>query len=166
MIGPLVISEAAPARKARPGETWNEKTKTGADGTVGIDPALGQIGVSCPAIVVNDVIIVGNSHIHGYYPIRLRNLPSYIRGFDVRTGKQLWKFNLVPEPGEFGAETWLNGSKVGNAGRRQGRCVGAILGRSGAGPGLHPRRHAADGRVRRPSSRATTSSATASSRST
>jgi quinoprotein glucose dehydrogenase len=114
--GPLVISDAAPARKAKPGETWNEKTKTGADGTIGIDPALGQIGASSPAIVVNDVIIVGNSHIHGYYPIRLRNLPSYIRGFDVRTGKQLWKFNLVPEPGEFGADTWVNGTKPGTPG--------------------------------------------------
>jgi len=114
--GPLIISDAAPARKAKPGETWDEKTKTGADGTVGIDPALGQIAASCPPIVVNDVIIVGNSAIHGYYPIRLRNLPSYIRGFDVRTGKQLWKFNLVPEPGEPGAETWLNGSKVGTPG--------------------------------------------------
>jgi quinoprotein glucose dehydrogenase len=114
--GPLVISDAAPARKAKPGETWNEKTRTGADGTIGIDPALGQIGISSPAIVVNDVIIVGNSHIHGYYPIRLRNLPSYVRGFDVRTGKQLWKFNLVPEPGEFGADTWQNGSKAGTPG--------------------------------------------------
>ncbi|HEY7497706.1 MAG TPA: PQQ-binding-like beta-propeller repeat protein [Vicinamibacterales bacterium] len=114
--GPLVISDAAPARKAKPGETWNAATKTGADGTIGIDPALGQIGISCPAIVVNDVIIVGNSHIHGYYPIRLRNLPSYIRGFDVRTGKQLWKFNLVPEPGEFGADTWVNGTKRGTPG--------------------------------------------------
>jgi quinoprotein glucose dehydrogenase len=83
--GPLIISDAAPARKAKPGETWDEKTGTGADGTVGIDPANGQIAVSCPAIIVNDVIIVGNSHIHGHYPIRLRNMPSYIRGFDVRT---------------------------------------------------------------------------------
>ncbi len=114
--GPLIISDAAPARKARPGETWNPKTRTGADGTIGIDPALGQIGVSSPAIVVNDVIIVGNSHIHGYYPIRLRNLPSYIRGFDVRTGKQLWKFNLIPEAGEFGADTWANGTKTGTPG--------------------------------------------------
>jgi quinoprotein glucose dehydrogenase len=114
--GPLVISDAAPARKAKPGETWNETTRTGADGTVGIDPAEGQIGVSCPAIVVNDVIIVGNSHIHGYYPMRLRNLPSYVRGFDVRTGKQLWKFNLVPLPGEFGADTWTNGTKIGTPG--------------------------------------------------
>jgi quinoprotein glucose dehydrogenase len=114
--GPLIISDAAPARKARPGEKWDPATKTGADGTVGIDPALGQIGASCPPIIINDVIIVGNSHIHGYYPIRVRNLPSYIRGFDVRTGKQLWKFNLIPEPGEFGADTWLDGSKVGTPG--------------------------------------------------
>jgi glucose dehydrogenase len=114
--GPLIISDAAPARKARPGEKWDEKTKTGADGTVGIDPALGQIAASCPPIIVNDVIVVGNSHIHGYYPIRVRNLPSWIRGFDIRTGKQLWKFNLVPEPGEPGAETWKNGSKVGTEG--------------------------------------------------
>jgi glucose dehydrogenase len=114
--GPLIISDAAPARKAKPGEKWNPETKTGADGTIGIDPALGQIGASCPPIIVNDVIIVGNSHIHGYYPIRLRNLPSYIRGFDVRTGKQLWKFNLVPEPGEFGADTWVNGTKPGTPG--------------------------------------------------
>ena len=114
--GPLIISDAAPARRARPGETWDDKTKTGADGTVGIDPALGQIAASVPPIIVNDVIVVGNSHIHGYYPIRLRNLPSWIRGFDIRTGKQLWKFNLVPEPGEPGAETWLNGTKPGTPG--------------------------------------------------
>jgi quinoprotein glucose dehydrogenase len=66
--------------------------------------------------MVGDVIVVGNSSIHGYYPIRVRNIPGFIRGFDVRTGKQLWKFNLVPQPGEFGAETWKNGSKIGTEG--------------------------------------------------
>jgi len=114
--GPLIVSDAAPARRAKPGETWDPVKKIGADGTIGIDPALGQIANSSPAIVVNDVIVVGNSSIHGYYPIRKHNLPSYIRGFDARTGKQLWKFNLVPEPGEFGAETWESGSKVGTEG--------------------------------------------------
>jgi quinoprotein glucose dehydrogenase len=114
--GPLIISDAAPARRARPGETWNPVTKTGADGTVGIDPVHGQIANSSPAIIVGDVIVVGNSSIHGYYPIRVRNIPGFIRGFDVRTGKQLWKFNLVPQPGEFGAETWENGSKIGTEG--------------------------------------------------
>jgi quinoprotein glucose dehydrogenase len=114
--GELIISDAAPARRARPGERWDSTTRTGADGTVGIDPALGQIANSSPAIVVGDVIVVGNSSIHGYYPIRVRNLPGFIRGFDVHTGKQLWKFDLVPQPGEFGAETWTNGSKVGTEG--------------------------------------------------
>jgi quinoprotein glucose dehydrogenase len=114
--GPLIISDAAPYRRARPGETWDPLTKTGADGTVGIDPEYGQIANSSPAIIVNDVIVVGNSSIHGYYPIRVRNLPGFIRGFDVRTGRQLWKFNLVPQPGEVGAETWKNGSKIGTEG--------------------------------------------------
>ena len=114
--GPLIMSDLATGRKARPGEKWNAETRTGADGTIGIDPAIGQISASSPPIVVGDIIIVGNSHIHGYYPARLRNLPSYIRGFDIRTGKQLWKFNLIPEPGEFGADTWVNGSKPGTPG--------------------------------------------------
>jgi quinoprotein glucose dehydrogenase len=114
--GSLIISDAAPARRARPGETWDPVTRTGADGTIGIDPALGQIANSSPAIIVNDVIIVGNSSIHGYYPIRVRNIPGYIRGFDIRTGKQLWTFNLVPQPGEFGAETWKKGSRIGTEG--------------------------------------------------
>ena len=114
--GELIISEAAPARKARAGESWNTKTKTGADGTMGLDPALGQIAASSPPILIGDVIVVGNSAIHGYYPLRVRNLPGYVRGFNVHTGKQLWKFNLVPQPGEFGAETWKNGSKIGTEG--------------------------------------------------
>jgi quinoprotein glucose dehydrogenase len=84
---------------------------TGADGTVGIDPAHGQIASSSPPIVVGDVIVVGNSSMHGYFPIRIHNIESAIRGFDVHTGKQLWKFNLIPQPGEFGADTWQNGSK-------------------------------------------------------
>ena len=114
--GSLVISDAAPARRAKPGETWNPVTRTGADGTVGIDPVNGQIAASSPAIMVNDMIVVGNSSIHGYYPIRVRNIPGFIRGFDVRTGRQVWKFNLVPQPGEFGAETWERGSKLGTEG--------------------------------------------------
>jgi quinoprotein glucose dehydrogenase len=114
--GSLIISDAAPMRKAKPGEKWDPRTKTGADGTIGIDPSFGQIAASSPPVIVNDVIVVGNSSIHGYYPIRVRNIPGFVRGFDIRTGKQLWKFNLVPQPGEFGAETWKNGSKIGTEG--------------------------------------------------
>ena len=114
--GSLIVSEAAPLRKAKPGEKWDAATKTGADGTIGIDPSNGQIAASSPAIIVGNVIVVGNSSMHGYYPLRLHNIPGFVRGFDIKTGKQLWKFNLIPQPGEFGAETWKNGSKIGTDG--------------------------------------------------
>ena len=114
--GSLIISDAAPARKAKAGEAWDPVKKIGADGTMGIDPVNGQIGASSPAIMVGEMIVVGNSSIHGYYPMRVRNIPGTIRGFDIRTGKQVWKFNLVPQPGEFGAETWTNGSAAGTEG--------------------------------------------------
>lgn len=111
--GPLIISDAAPYRKAKPGETWDPVKKIGADGTVGIE---GQVASSSPGMVVGNVFIVGNSSIHGYYPIRATNPIGTIRAFDIPTGRLLWKFNLVPQPGEFGAETWKNGSKQGTKG--------------------------------------------------
>ena len=122
---PLAVDDSGPLddqrrriRRARRSRARNgtPTTKTGADGTMGIDPANGQIANSSPAIVVGDVIIVGNSSIHGYFPIRLHNIPGFIRGFDVHTGKQLWKFNLIPQAGEFGADTWKNGTKPGTIG--------------------------------------------------
>jgi quinoprotein glucose dehydrogenase len=67
-------------------------------------------------MIVGNTIIVGNSSMHGYYPIRKHNIPGFIRGFDIKTGKQLWKFNLVPQPGEFGCETWELGCKIGSSG--------------------------------------------------
>jgi quinoprotein glucose dehydrogenase len=76
----------------------------------GIDPAEGHVGISSPPIVVNDVIVVGSSAVQGYYPRELKNIPATVRGFDVRTGRQRWRFNLVPRPGEFGNDTWLDGS--------------------------------------------------------
>ena len=36
--------------------------------------------------------------------------PDDIRGFDAKTGKHLWTFHVVPRAGEFGDDTWLNGS--------------------------------------------------------
>jgi quinoprotein glucose dehydrogenase len=33
-----------------------------------------------------------------------------IRAYDVRTGKLRWTFHTIPSPGEFGNDTWLQGS--------------------------------------------------------
>ena len=32
--------------------------------------------------------------------------PGDIRAFNVRTGKEVWRFHTVPRPGEFGINTW------------------------------------------------------------
>ena len=35
--------------------------------------------------------------------------PGNTRAYDARTGEKLWEFNSVPQPGEFGHETWEDG---------------------------------------------------------
>ena len=35
-------------------------------------------------------------------------VPGDIMGFDARTGEFLWKFHVIPRPGEFGHDTWEN----------------------------------------------------------
>ena len=36
--------------------------------------------------------------------------PGAVRAFDARSGKKVWEFRSVPQPGEPGSETWDNGS--------------------------------------------------------
>ncbi len=72
----------------------------------GMDLENGYITTSSPPIVVNGVVIVGNSHEQGYYQSRVENVPGDILGYDARTGEFLWKFHVIPRPGEFGHETW------------------------------------------------------------
>ena len=40
----------------------------------------------------------------------MRNVKGYVRGYDARTGKRLWIFHTIPQRGEFGYDTWLEGS--------------------------------------------------------
>jgi quinoprotein glucose dehydrogenase len=74
----------------------------------GIPLEKGYITSSSPPIVVNGVVIVGNSAEQGYNQSRVEMVPGDILGFDARTGEFLWKFNIIPQPGEFGHDTWEN----------------------------------------------------------
>src|SRR5690606_33689943 len=38
------------------------------------------------------------------------------RAYDARTGEKLWQFHTVPQPGEVGHETWLDGRTEGRSG--------------------------------------------------
>jgi quinoprotein glucose dehydrogenase len=77
-----------------------------------------SIGNSSPALVVGDVVIVGPAHEVAMRPPSKANIKGDVRGFDARTGKLLWTFHTIPERGEAGYETWLDGSAeyTGNAG--------------------------------------------------
>jgi quinoprotein glucose dehydrogenase len=85
---------------------------------VQIDLETGEAGLHSTPTIAKDVVIVGSSFKEGMTVKTHNNTKGLVRAFDVRTGKQLWVFNTVPRPGEFGNDTWLNGSwkENGNTG--------------------------------------------------
>jgi quinoprotein glucose dehydrogenase len=63
----------------------------------------GRYELDSPPAVFGDVVITGCSNGEGS-----PSAGAYgdIRGWDAKTGKQLWTFHTVPRPGEAGSETW------------------------------------------------------------
>lgn len=84
----------------------------------GIDLETADIGLNSPPALGNNVIVVGAAHLPGGAPRTKENIKGYVRGYDVRTGKRLWIFHTIPQPGEFGNDTWEKDSwsYTGNAG--------------------------------------------------
>jgi quinoprotein glucose dehydrogenase len=61
-----------------------------------------------PPVVWGDIVMLGNGvgdrlAYHG-------DPPGDIQAFDVRTGKRVWRFKTVPEPGELGNDSWKDDS--------------------------------------------------------
>jgi len=88
------------------------------DQTILPDLTTGEIGLQSAPVVARDTVIIGASFREGMTPKSMRNNKGYVRGFDVRTGKRLWIFHTIPQKGEEGYDTWLNGSAeyTGNTG--------------------------------------------------
>jgi len=86
-----------------PWERWDEGVY---DADYGVPRELGMVTSSSPPIVVNGVVVVLVGHEPSYGQTRIENVPGDIMGFDARTGERLWKFHVIPRPGEFGHETW------------------------------------------------------------
>jgi quinoprotein glucose dehydrogenase len=64
--------------------------------------------VQSPPLVVGDIVIAPASI--SSLVIKKEQIPGWIRAYDVRTGKLRWTFKTVPGPGEFGYDTWKDGS--------------------------------------------------------
>jgi len=81
--------------------------KTDFDGQK-LDLASAPVGLHATPIVAGNVVLVGAAFETGANPKSRRNVRGAVRGFDARTGKLLWTFRTIPQPGEFGNETWEN----------------------------------------------------------
>jgi len=75
-----------------------------------IDLETGEIGIHSTPVVAGNVVLVGSAFREGMTISTHNNSKGSVRAYDVRTGKQLWRFNTIPRPGEFGNETWEENS--------------------------------------------------------
>ncbi|MGE3277731.1 MAG: pyrroloquinoline quinone-dependent dehydrogenase [Vicinamibacterales bacterium] len=61
-----------------------------------------------PPVVYKDLVIVGNGV--GDRLTYRNDPPGDVRAYDAQTGALRWTFHTIPQPGEFGHETWGNDS--------------------------------------------------------
>jgi quinoprotein glucose dehydrogenase len=74
-----------------------------------------NLGLNATPLVVGDVVVVGAAHSPGGSPRSANTIKGYVRGFDIRTGKRIWIFHTIPMKGEFGYDTWEDGSAERNS---------------------------------------------------
>ncbi len=88
-------------------KTGHPITGFGDHGSIDLHEGLGRevsdlfVVNTSPGTVYQDLIILG-TRVDEAPP----SAPGHIRAFDVRTGKLIWIFHTIPQPGEFGYETW------------------------------------------------------------
>jgi glucose dehydrogenase len=89
---------------ASTGEPWTTFGEGGAlDLRPGVDAREGEAyTMTSPPAVYRDVVIVGALAPEGVP----RGPAGDVRAFDARTGREVWRFRTVPQPGEFGHDTW------------------------------------------------------------
>lgn len=99
---------AIDARTGRPVESFGEGGRI--DLTQGLRRPVrrAEYASLSPPLVIGDVVVMGSAISDG--PRYREAPPGDVRGFDARTGEQIWTFHTVPQPGEFGNETWEDGS--------------------------------------------------------
>jgi quinoprotein glucose dehydrogenase len=77
-----------------------------------IDLSRMEYGCTSAPAVYKDSVILPFSVTEGPPP----GAPGDVRSFDVRTGRQRWRFHTIPRPGEFGHEQWPGDTWKGRSG--------------------------------------------------
>jgi quinoprotein glucose dehydrogenase len=60
------------------------------------------LGMSSPPTIYRDLIITGSR----VQEMPVKGASGDVRAWDARTGKLVWTFHSVPQPGEYGHDTW------------------------------------------------------------
>jgi quinoprotein glucose dehydrogenase len=83
-----------------------------------LDLVNASVGLHSTPIVARNLVLVGAAFETGANPKSRRNVRGAVRAYDVRSGKLVWTFRTIPQPGDFGNETWENDSwaYTGNTG--------------------------------------------------
>ena len=96
-------------------ETGQPDPNFGDDGYVDLRENFGRfefemnnITHGAPPIAVGSTVVVG-SKIYDFSMYN-RSPPGHVRAYDAYTGQFKWRFNTIPQAGEFGNETWENDS--------------------------------------------------------
>jgi len=93
-------------------ETGRPCPRFGKGGTVDLHVGIERLlqpenhKMTSPPVAVGNAVVVGSSLADN----RPDQPSGDIRGYDVRTGRQLWRFHVIPREGELGVETWKHGS--------------------------------------------------------
>lgn len=67
----------------------------------GYDVSRSSVSATSPGVVYKRILIIGSTVSEGGDAA-----PGHVRAFDVVTGKLVWVFHTIPQPGEFGYDTW------------------------------------------------------------
>jgi quinoprotein glucose dehydrogenase len=90
------------AKNGRPAQEFGDNGTVDLRAGITDDFPRALYGVSSPPTVYRNVVIVGPATQEG----PTHGPSGDPRAFDARTGKLLWRFHTVPQPGDSGNETW------------------------------------------------------------
>lgn len=106
---PRIVFATADARLiALDSETGSRIPEFGDNGEINLRAGVADnfpkanYGVTSPPAIYRDLVIVGPNTQEG----PSRGPSGDPRAFDIRTGKLVWRFHTVPQPGEPGNESW------------------------------------------------------------
>jgi quinoprotein glucose dehydrogenase len=94
--------QAIDARTGKSILTFGENGLVDLKKGLGRDPkTIARVQSGTPGKVFENLILLGSSTGEGYF-----SAPGHVRAYNVVTGELAWTFHTIPQPGEFGYDTW------------------------------------------------------------